>query len=64
MRKTHFIKQLSIYFDTYLPENKKCSKNTISAYADGFVLFFQFFAEKKVSSNTSILYTLSMLLMS
>lgn len=56
MRKTHFIKQLSIYFDTYLPENKKCSKNTISAYADGFVLFFQFFAEKKGKAHYLIDY--------
>lgn len=47
MKQTLFMKHLSVYFETYLPENRKCSKNTISAYADGFVLFFRFFMEKK-----------------
>lgn len=46
MKQTLFLKQLARYFDTYLPQNKKCSRHTIASYADGFVLFFQFFQEK------------------
>lgn len=47
MKQTLFIKQLSEYFDVYLPSNKKCAKNTIASYADGFATFFQFFKEEK-----------------
>lgn len=47
MKQTLLIKQLSEYFDVYLPSNKKCAKNTIASYADGFVTLFQFFKEEK-----------------
>lgn len=56
MKQTLFLKQLSVYFDTYLPQNKKCSHNTIASYADGFVLFFQFFQEKKGKAHYLIEY--------
>ena len=47
MKQTLFTKQLAEYFNIYLPINKKCCKNTISSYADGFVALFQFFKEIK-----------------
>lgn len=47
MKQTLFTKQLAEYFNIYLPINKKCSKNTISSYADGFVALFRFFKEIK-----------------
>lgn len=56
MKQTLFLKQLATYFGTYLPENKKCSQNTISAYADSFVIFFQFFHEKKGKEHYLIDY--------
>lgn len=56
MKQTLFLKQLAIYFETYLPQNRKCSKNTIAAYADGFVAFFQFFQEKKGKAHYLIGY--------
>ena len=57
MRQTLFIKQLAEYFDIYLPLNKKCSKNTISSYADGFVTLFQFFKEIKNIPHYRINYS-------
>jgi len=56
MKHTLFIKQLAEYFDIYLPLNKKCSKNTITAYADGFVTLFQFFQEEKGKGHYRIEY--------
>jgi len=56
MKQTLFIKQLAEYFDVYLPSNKKCSKNTIAAYADGFVALFQFFQEEKDKGHYRIGY--------
>lgn len=56
MKQTLFLKQLATYFETYLPQNRKCSKNTIVAYADGFVAFFQFFQEKKGKAHYLIDY--------
>lgn len=47
MKQTLFIKQLAEYFNVYLPSNKKCSKNTIASYADGFLTLFQFFKDEK-----------------
>jgi site-specific recombinase XerD len=41
-----FIRQLGEYFDTYLPEIRKSGRNTISAYADAFAVFFRFMADK------------------
>lgn len=57
MKQTLFIKQLSEYFDVYLPSNKKCSKNTIASYADGFVTLFQFFKDEKSKNHYSIQYS-------
>lgn len=57
MKPTLFIKQLSEYFDVYLPSNKKCSKNTIASYADGFVTLFQFFKDEKSKNHYSIKYS-------
>lgn len=57
MKPTLFIKQLSEYFDVYLPSNKKCSKNTIASYADGFVTLFQFFKDEKCKNHYSIKYS-------
>lgn len=47
MKQTLFIQQLSTYFETFLPENQKRSKNTIAAYSDSFALLFLFLDEKK-----------------
>lgn len=51
MKQTPFSKQLAVFFDTYLPETRRCSKNTISSYADGFVILFRFFREVKGKAN-------------
>ena len=47
MKQTLFIRQLATYFETHLPESRRCSPNTIASYADAFTLLFQFFQEKK-----------------
>lgn len=57
MKTTLFTKQLSDYFTTYLPNNKKCSQHTIAAYADGFVTLFQFFENQKSKHHYSINYS-------
>ena len=57
MKQTLFTKQLAEYFNVYLPLNKKCSKNTISSYADGFVALFQFFKEIKDIPHYRINYS-------
>ena len=57
MKQTLFTKQLAEYFNIYLPINKKCCKNTISAYADGFVTLFQFFKEIKGIPHYRINYS-------
>ena len=57
MKQTLFTKQLAEYFNMYLPLNKKCSKNTISSYADGFVALFQFFKEIKDIPHYRINYS-------
>lgn len=57
MKQTLFIKQLAEYFNVYLPSNKKCSKNTISSYADGFVTLFQFFKDEKNKPHYRIDYS-------
>ena len=56
MKQTLFIKQLAEYFNVYLPLNKKCSKNTIASYADGFVILFQFFQDEKNTAHYQIDY--------
>ena len=57
MKQTLFTKQLAEYFNIYLPINKKCCKNTISSYADGFVALFQFFKEIKGIPHYRINYS-------
>ena len=57
MKQTLFTKQLAEYFNIYLPINKKCSKNTISSYADGFVALFRFFKEIKGIPHYRINYS-------
>lgn len=47
MKQTLFMRQLSTYFEIFLPENQKRSKNTIAAYSDSFTLLFRFLDEKK-----------------
>jgi site-specific recombinase XerD len=47
MKNNLFIRQLGEYFDTFLPEIRQASANTISAYADSFAILFQFLEEKK-----------------
>lgn len=51
MKQTSFFKQLAVFFDTYLPETRGCSKNTIASYADGFSILFRFFYEVKGKAN-------------
>jgi site-specific recombinase XerD len=46
MKNNLFIRQLGEYFDSFLPEIRRASGNTISAYADSFAVFFQFLDEK------------------
>jgi len=56
MKQSPFIRQLGVYFETYLPETHKCRPLTISAYADAFALLFKFFQEKKGIPHYSITY--------
>lgn len=51
MKQTLLFKLLATFFDTYLPETRRCSKNTISSYADGFAVLFRFFREVKGKAN-------------
>ena len=45
-KENMFIRQSGEYFETFLPDIHRASENTISAYANAFVLLFQFFHEK------------------
>ena len=56
MKKNPFASQLGEYFDTFLPEIKRLSKNTISAYADAFAVFFQFLSEQRNLPHYRIAY--------
>jgi len=56
MKQTSFMCQLGAYFDTYLPQVKKCSPNTITAYADSFALLFNFFREEKSKPHYLVNY--------
>jgi site-specific recombinase XerD len=51
-----FIRQLGEYFDTYLPEIRKSSQNTIAAYADAFAIFFRFMADKMNLQHHLLMY--------
>ena len=56
MKQTLFLKQLASFFDTFLSQNKNCSKNTIAAYAYGFSTFFEFMSEKNGKPHYKIDY--------
>lgn len=56
MKKNLFIRQLGEYFETFLPEIRAVSKNTIAAYGDSFAIFFQFLQEKKNISHNLVTY--------
>ena len=58
MKNNIFIRQLGEYFDKYLSEIQNYSKNTISAYADSFVIFFQFLNDEKNISHNLVTYKL------
>lgn len=45
MKSTLLSKHLTEYFDTYLPQTRGYSKNTVNAYLDSFALFFRFLEE-------------------
>jgi len=47
VKQNLFIRQLGTYFETYLPETRGNSKNTISSYSDAFAILFQFFYDQK-----------------
>lgn len=52
MKNNVFLYQLSTFFDVYLPEIRRASKNTCASYADSFAIFFDFlYAEKHLSHN-------------
>lgn len=56
MKNNVFLRQLGEYFNTFLPDIRKASKNTISAYADAFAIFFQFLSEGKGLQHTVVMY--------
>lgn len=56
MKQTLFMKQLSAYFDEYLPSVRRCSEKTINSYADGFIILFRFFREEKGEKHYLIDY--------
>jgi site-specific recombinase XerD len=56
MKKNLFASQLGEYFDTFLPEIKQSSENTISAYADAFYVFFQFLSEQRNLPHYRVTY--------
>lgn len=56
MKNNVFLHQLGEYFDTFLPDIRRASKNTISAYADSFAIFFQFLSESKGLQHTIVTY--------
>jgi len=56
MKNNLFTKQLGEYFDTFLPDVNGASKNTIAAYADSFVILFQFLADKKNLPHHRVTY--------
>lgn len=56
MKCKTFLLQLGDYFDVYLPDVRRASKNTIAAYANSFAIFFQFLYESKGMQHTSVSY--------
>ena len=56
MKKNLFIHQLGEYFEIFLPDIRKASKNTISAYADSFTIFFMFLQDEKKLPHHLVTY--------
>lgn len=56
MKKKIFLSQLGDYFDVYLPDVRRASDNTISAYGYSFSLFFEFLYEVKGIQHSSVTY--------
>lgn len=56
MKKNMFLSMLSDYFDTYLPNIRRASENTISAYGYSFSIFFEFLSEHEGLKHTSVNY--------
>jgi site-specific recombinase XerD len=56
MKQTSFSRQLTEYFDVFLPQTQQRSKHTIASYADGFAVMFQFFQEQKNLPHYRIQY--------
>jgi site-specific recombinase XerD len=56
MKNNLFLRQLGEYFNTFLPDIRRASKNTISSYADSFAVFFQFLYETKGLQHTRVTY--------
>lgn len=56
MKNNSFLPQLGEYFNTFLPDIRRASKNTISSYADSFAIFFQFLYEMKGLQHTLVTY--------
>ena len=56
MKQTSFLRQLTEYFDVFLPKTQQRSENTITSYADGFAVLFQFFQQQKGIPHYRIQY--------
>ncbi len=56
MKNNPFLRQLGEYFNTFLPDIRRVSRNTISSYADSFAIFFQFLYETKGLQHTLVTY--------
>jgi site-specific recombinase XerD len=56
MKQSLFICQLGEYFEVFLPDVRKASKNTIAAYADSFTIFFRFLQESKHPPHHLVTY--------
>jgi site-specific recombinase XerD len=56
MKNNLFIQQLGEYFNLYMPDIRKASKNTIAAYGESFAVFFQFMEEKQRLPHHRITY--------
>jgi site-specific recombinase XerD len=56
MKQNTFFRQLTEYFEVFLPKTQKRSIRTISAYADAFAVMFQFFQEQKNIPHYRIQY--------
>lgn len=58
MKQKIFLSQLGDYFDVYLPDVRRASSNTISAYGYSFSVFFDFLYETRGIPHSAITYKL------